>query len=408
MKRIAALVAILVLVAGCNKNNSAPNQPIASVPPWDIGQSAEAVLGQSTMTATGTNTVGQSSVNSPWGMAVDNSGSLFVVDQGANRILRFDAAASKTNGANADGVLGQSNYTNSVWNYSVGGNTPSAMGLQTPTSVAIDGAGNLYVVDQANGRVLRFNAASSKANGASADGVLGQPNFTSTGFGTTQSTFFTPQAVAVDASGNLFVADGSNHRVLRFANAAAKANGANADGVLGQTDFVTNTKGTAVDKLDNPISLAVDKNGNLYVGQRGNYRISIFLNAAAKANGAPADIVLGKSNFTDSSVPSSASQADIYFPYALAVDANNNLYVADGAYNRLLIFYNAPAKSNGASADVVIGKKDFTSSSSTSAAADNVGQPYGVAVQSSTGKLYLSSYSNSCILRFQAKSALHP
>ncbi len=280
--------------------------------------------------------------------------------------------------------------------------------METPTSLALDGAGNLYVVDQGNGRVLRFNAAASKANGAAADGVLGKPNFTTKGFGTTAGEFFTPQAVAVDASGNLYVADGSNNRVLRFNSAAGKANGANADAVLGQSDFTTSTGGTAANKMSNPISVAVDKNGNLYVGERGNCRILIFLNALAKANGASADIVLGKADFGNGSTPASATASVIYYPYSLAVDQNNNLYVADGAYNRVLVFYNAPSKSNNAAADAVIGKKDFTSSSVTAAAVDNVGQPFGVAVQSSTGKLFVSCYSNARVLRFQAKSALHP
>jgi sugar lactone lactonase YvrE len=379
-----------------------------TVPPWDIGQSAEAVLGQDSLKGTGTKTVGPGSINNPWGLVTDNNGTLFVVDQAAHRILRFDNATTKTNGANADGELGQPDFTSSVWNYSVGGSTPSGNGFETPTSVALDASGNLYVVDQGNGRVLRFNLAASKVNGATADAVFGRPSFTSKGFGTTQSTFFTPQAVAVDPSGNLFVADGSNHRVLRFNSAATKASGANADGVLGQADYATNSKATAANKLDNPISLAADKNGNLYVGQRGNYRISIFLNAAAKANGASADIVLGKPAFTDSTTPASANQSNIYFPYALAVDQNNNLYVADGAYNRVMVFYNAPAKANGANADAVLGKKDFVSSSVTGAAADNVGQAYGVAVHSSSGKLFISCYSNSRVLRFQAKSNLFP
>jgi DNA-binding beta-propeller fold protein YncE len=152
----------------------------------------------------------------------------------------------------------------------------------------------------------------------------------------------------------------------------------------------------------------VDNAGNLYVGERGNSRVLIFLNAASKANGAPADIVLGKANFTSGSTPSTVTASTIYFPYALAVDNQKNLYVADGALNRLLVFYNAPAKQNGAAADVVIGKKDFTSSSVTGAAMDNIGQPYGVAVQSSTGKLFLTCYSNSRVLRFQAKSSLVP
>lgn len=305
-------------------------------------------------------------------------------------------------------MLGQSNFTNRNWNYNLSGNTPSANGFETPVSIALDPSGNLYVVDQANGRVLRFNSAASKSNGAPADAVFGRPNFTSNGFGTTPSSFFTAQGVAVDPSGNLYVADGSNHRVLRFNNAAFKANGADADAVLGQTNFTTNTVGTAADKMHNPTSLAVDKNGNLYVGERGNSRILIFLNASSKANGASADIVLGKSDFADGSTPTATNRMNVYFPYALAVDQKNNLYVADGAFNRLLVFYDAPSKKNGDSADVVIGKSNFTSSSSTGALDNNIGQPYGVAVQSSSGKLFVTCYSNSRVLRFKAKSSLVP
>ena len=394
--------------SGCKKNDN-PANPQPAVPPWDIGHSAEAVLGQSDFTSTNVLPQGQNSVNKPWGLVISPDGTLFVVDQmNAHRILRFDNADTKANGANADGVLGQADFTGGTWNYGVGGSTPSSQGLETPTSVALDAAGNLYVLDQGNGRVLRFNAAASKANGAEADAVFGKPDFTTKGFGTTQSEFFTPQAVAVDPSGNLYVADGSNHRVLRFDNAGSKASGANADAVLGQSDFTTNTAGTSATKFSNPTSLAVDNSGNLYVGERGNCRILIFLNAVSKANGAAADIVLGKPDFSDGSTPTTTTASVIYSPYALAVDQNKNLYVADGAYNRVLVFYNAPSKSNGAAADAVIGKKDFTSSTVTAAAPDNVGQPYGVAVQSSTGKLFVSCYSNARVLRFQAKSALHP
>ncbi|MFA6456759.1 MAG: NHL repeat-containing protein [Bacteroidota bacterium] len=409
MKYSIAILAVVIILAGCKTNDPAPTQqPITEVPPWENGQSAEAVFGHSTFTATGLDSVGQNTIPGPWGLTVSANGTLFVVDQRAHRILRYNNAATKASGANADGVLGQKDFISRVWNDSAGGSTPSATGIETPTSVALDAAGNLYVLDQGNQRVLRFDSAATKANGAAANCVLGQQNFASKKSLTTQSGFFSPQGVAVDANGTLYVADGSNHRVLRFNNAAAKTNGANADGVLGQPDFTTNSKDSTANKMSNPTSVAVDNAGNLYVGERGNSRILIFLNAAAKANGANADIVLGKPNFNSGSVPSSANRGSIYLPYALAVDGKKNLYVTDGGFNRVLVYYNAPAKKNGDSADVVIGKNNFNSSSVTAASAVNIGQPYGIAVQSSTGKLFVSCYSNSRVLRFQAKSSIAP
>ncbi len=408
MKNAAVVCAIIIMLAGCKKDDTAPTQSQA-VPPWNNGQSAEAVLGQSDLTTSGGRTTGQNTIANPWGLAIAENGTLFVVDAAAHRVLRFDNATTKANGANADGELGQPNFAGNVWDYGAGSNTPSAKGFNEPISVALDALGNLYVVDRGNGRVLRFNNAASTANGGSADAVFGKQDFTTKGFGTTQNTMFTPQSVAVDPQGNLFVADGSNNRVLRFDNAAAKPSGANADGVLGQTDFTTNTKDAKAEKLADPISVAVDKHGNLYVGERGNSRVLIYLNAAAKANGAAADIVLGKQNFTDGSAPSFlASDSTLSLPYALAVDKNDNLYVADGGYNRVLVFYSAPAKKNGAKADAVLGKKDFITSVNTGATADNISQAFGVAVHSSSGKLFVSCYTNERVLRFQAKSSLVP
>jgi sugar lactone lactonase YvrE len=408
MNRALLVVALGLVCFGCKKADTSPTQTPQVVLPWDIGQSAEAVFGHATFTANGTDSVGQNTIPGPYGLAVNDNGTLFVVDQRAHRVLRYDNAATKASGANADGVLGQKDFASRVWNYSAGGNTPSANGFETPLSIALDPSGNLFVLDQANQRVLRFNGAAGKANGAAADGVLGQPDFVSNGYKTTQAGFYSAQCIAVDASGNLYVADGSNHRVVRFNSAAAKTNGAGADAVFGQTDFVSNAKGAAANKMSNPTSVAVDKNGNLYVGERGNSRILIFLNAQSKANGAAADIVLGKSDFADGTTPTSANRGNIYIPYALAVDKTNNLYVADGGFNRLLVYYNAPSKKSGDSADVVIGKSNFTNGTITAASAENIGQPYGVAVQSSTGKLFVTCYSNSRVLRFQAKSSLVP
>ncbi len=403
-----ALAAALAACAG-GTDTSATSGPGGgtATPPWTNGQAAEAVLGATAVGSGGSNAVTQSTFKGPWGLAVTSTGTLYVHDNSAYRVLRFDNANSKANGANADGILGQTTFTASGWNGSLNGSTAVTNGFEDGLGIAVDGAGTLYLSDAGNTRVLRWNGAAGKANGASADAAIGQPDLVTKGFATTAAKFFAVAGVAADAAGRVWVADGSNNRVLRFDNAAALANGSSAIGVLGQTTFTTGTSGTTATSMRNPTSVVVDASGNLYVGERGNSRVLIFLNAAAKANGAAADKVLGQPDFvtgTNSGVI--GTQANIYLPYGLATDLKGNLYVADGGFNRVLVFYAAASKSNGANADAVLGKANFTDISTTAASASNVGQPYGVTVQSTTGKLWITDYSNSRVMRFQAAAAL--
>lgn len=403
----ARLLLPLLLTAACGGDSAPTGTGTSATPPWTTGQAAEAVLGGPSVSGIGTGGVTQTSLYGPWGLAVQSDGTLWVHDNSANRILRFNGAPTKANGAAADGVLGQANFTGSTWNGGAGGSTAVPNGYNASLGIAVDATGALYVADAGNTRVLRFNAAASKANGASADGVYGQPNLTTNSSGATTATgYFAVQGVAADANGRLWVADGSNHRVLRYDNAAAKANGAAADGVLGQASFTTGAPGTTASTMRTPTSVVVDAAGNLYVGERGNGRVLIFKNAASKANGAAADVVLGQPDFVTGTTPVTGTQANIYLPYGLAVDGKGNLYVADGGFNRVLVFYNAANKANGANADVVLGKATFSDVTTTAASAANVGQPYGVAVHSATGKLWITDYANGRVLRFQAAAAL--
>jgi len=194
-----------------------------------------------------------------------------VVD-GNNRVLRFDHAASKANGANADGVLGQLIFTA---NLPISG----AGGMAYPTGIAIDGSGTLWVGDNFDNRVLRFNNAASKPNGASADGVLGQPDFTSANAANSQNGLNSPNGVAIDSSGTLWVADTGNNRVLRFDNATTKANGANADGVLGQAGFVTKGSSATQTTLYHPGGVTVDASGSVWVADSYNNRVLYFVSA---------------------------------------------------------------------------------------------------------------------------------
>ncbi len=162
-----------------------------------------AVIGYSVFT--------QSSTGYPNGLAVDANGTLWVADGIGCRVLRFDHASAKANGAAADGVLGQSAFTT---------NTPScpptSASMGGPSGLTVDASGTLWVADLNNNRVLRFDTAASKANGAPADAVLGQPDFTSNFSSDKRSGMGFPAAVALSASGDLFVVEALNGRVTRF------------------------------------------------------------------------------------------------------------------------------------------------------------------------------------------------
>jgi hypothetical protein len=136
---------------------------------------------------------------------VDAAGRLWVADTLNNRVLRFDDAAAKPNGAPADGVLGQPDF--------VSRDAATGSGLNAPFGVEADSAGRVWVADHSNNRVLRFD-------GAVADIVLGQPDFSSGNATTSATGMLFPRATAVDSAG-LWVADGP--RVLRFERAAAHA-----------------------------------------------------------------------------------------------------------------------------------------------------------------------------------------
>jgi len=156
------------------------------------------------------------------------------------------------NGQPATLVLGQPNFTVSTL-------AAGASGMDFPVYTALDSVtGKVFVADEGNNRVLRFASLGSLSSGATAEAVLGQPNFTSTSHSTSQNTMFFPSAVTLDTNGTLWVSDGANGRVLRFDNAVNKTNGANADGVLGKPDFTSNSPQDTQSGMNYPNSLVVD------------------------------------------------------------------------------------------------------------------------------------------------------
>lgn len=360
-------------------------------------QAATSVLGQPDFT---TNTAGStaSKLNQPENAVVDPvSQKLFVVELQNSRVVRFSSAAARTTGAAAEAVFGQPDFATTT-----PGTTQSKM--SNPADVSIDAGGRLWVADYNNHRVLRFDGAATKASGANADGVLGQMDFVTRTTGAGANKMHSPASVFADSSGRLWVADINNNRVLRFDNAAAKANGANADGVLGQPDFATVTGGTGANKMNNPSGVALDTGGRLYVSDANNNRVLRFDAAATKSNGANADAVFGQPDFA--TVSSGTTQSKLKLPQGVATDADNRLYVADFSNSRVLIFNNAGTAANGALASVVLGQPNFTTGTANTGgvSAVSMANPVSMSFDQSTSSLFVADYGNNRVLRFSAAS----
>jgi sugar lactone lactonase YvrE len=332
----------------------------------------------------------------PGDVAVDpTTGKVFVADSVNNRVLRFASLAFLSNGTAAEAVLGQPNFTSRAVNI-------TRAGMYTPNGVVIDSAGRLWVADSYNHRVLRFDSAATKANGADADVVLGQPDFVTGSSATTQSGMRTPSGVAVDSAGRLWVADLENHRVLRFDDAATKANGANADAVLGQADFTTRTILTTQSGMNSPRSVFIDSAARLWVADEQNNRVLRFDDAATKANGANADAVLGQPDFVTNTA--ATTQTGMYYPGSVTIDGEGRLYVADAANHRVLWFNSAAGIPNGSIASGVLGQPNFTSNALNNGgvSATSLYIPEGLFYDAAADVLWVADSWNARVLMYRS------
>ena len=313
---------------------------------------ANGVLGQLDFNSGSSGTT-QDKLHAPSGVAVDPvTGKLFVVDRYNNRILRWSSTEKMVNGSPAEVVLGQPDFITSSSGL-------SGSKLNDPLRAFIDSTGNLWVSDYLNNRVLRFDNASYKTSGSSADLVLGQSNFTTNSSGTSVNKMKGPVGVFVDGTKRLWVTDRLNHRVLRFDNSSNLSNGADANGVLGQADFTTGTSGLSSTKMNRPMGVYVDSKDNLWVCEDDNRRAIRFNTVSTKLNGAAADGVLGQPDFTTNLI--NYSRNGVGNLRGVYGDEAGRLYLVDESNNRVLVFNHAATIQNGAFADNVLGQPDFGS-----------------------------------------------
>ena len=421
---------------------------IASVPVWaqvspTINELPSREFGQSTLlsqpTSGAANLIEGREFSTPLGIAFAPSGGpLYVADSSNSRVLAWRNPAGLTKGNQADLVIGQRDF---VSNLRLGPGTSLTSGLTLPYGVAVDSGGNLYVLDDGNNRIVRYpNPFNQTTSPLSIDLVIGQKTESTGNIAnennskpSNKTLFFSYGAngpflragLALDAQGNLWVADAGNNRVLRFPVNQLVAGTIEpiADLVLGQADFVSNgapncggTCQTTLSALSLPQSLAFDGTGALYVAD-SFARVLYYPNpnqggAATQVLGIPSAPAAGQ----QLTFPNEYSLGNNIQNAPLAVFATGSLvFVADTFANRV-VRYTTPALFIGSQTtpspkiEDVTGQADLVSGKVNRGLAEpdatSLNAPLGGAFDDG-GNLWLVDTNNNRVLSYPANGSFH-
>jgi sugar lactone lactonase YvrE len=258
----------------------------------------------------------------PQGIALDGSGAVAYVADSVNQRIRkvtlASGAVSTVAGTGSAGFAGD------------GGPATSAS-LNTPTGVAVDGAGNLYIADQGNNLIRRVEAATHIIHTVAGGGTVASgSDKLGDGGPATSAILYGPQSVALDPAGNLYIAD-AFHNLVRMVNAASGtitvvAGGGTSAGTDGFGDGGAATSAM----LNNPCGLALDSAGNLYIADT-DYNLVRRVDLTTGIITAVAGN--GNSGYTGDN--GLASSATLSSPQGVVLDAANNIYVADFGNNAI-------------------------------------------------------------------------
>ena len=240
--------------------------------------------------------------SAPTGVAVDAAGNIYVSDTGNETIRKITPAGVVTTLAGSAGAAGSVDSAGTAAQFS------------SPTSIAVDGAGNIYVADEGNDTIRKVATSGVVTTLAGSAGARGHLDATGTA-----AQFDGPNGVAADSSGNVYVADTNNETIRKISPSGAVTTFVGITGSIGYSDGA----GTGA-RFNRPLGMSFDAQGNLYVADSAN-------NTIRKITPAGVVSTLAGSAFVGStgSIDGPAITARFNEPNGVAVDSGGNIYVGD-------------------------------------------------------------------------------
>jgi sugar lactone lactonase YvrE len=330
------------------------NHAIRKITPEGVATTLAGTVGSSgAVDATGPN----ARFNQPTGIAVDSSGNLYVADSGNNQIRKVTSLGVVTTIAGIAGVSGVQNgpgtnatfsspqcvartsagiiYVADYGNHTIrrinaSGNVTTFAGIagipgsqdgqgqsaqfDQPQGIALDSAGNLYVTDTANGTIRKITSSGAVSTIAGTAQIFGTNDATGA-----SARFNSPDGIAVDGAGNIYISDYTSQTVRKITSAGVVTTVAGAPGKFG---YLNSTNGAA--RFRGPEGLAVDSAGQLYVVESGNETLRQIL-----ISGSVATVTTLAGAASTDAPDGVANNARFFWPHGLALDASGNAYVAD-------------------------------------------------------------------------------
>ena len=305
----------------------------------------------------------EASLGVPGGLAVDDSGNIFITDQRHHRVRKINATGMISTVAGT----GRGGYN--------GDNMRAAeASLLHPRGVAVDRSGDLYIADAYNHRVRRVDSMGMITTVAG----VGEWGFEGDGGPAVEADLRRPEAIAADAFDNLYIADGLNHRVRKVDSTGTITTVAGA----GDWGFDGDGGPAVSARLSIPIGLAVDGYGNLFIASQEDNRIRM-VNASGVIT-----TVAGTHEAGFGGDGGLAARARLNGPFGLATDWRGNLYIADRANHRVRMVNPSGVITT------VAGNGQFTSGGDGGPATEaQVGSPIDVEVDA-FGNLYIAQSIN--------------
>jgi kumamolisin len=306
----------------------------------------------------------------PGGVRTDSSGNVYVADSMNNTVRKITPAGVVTTYAGVP-------YTAGSRNGPAGGALFNGIG-----GVAPDASGNVYVADSGNYLIRKISGGSVSTYAGT--GVSGTLNGTLAG-----AEFYDPQNLAVDSTGNVYVADGAGNTIRKILTTGSVITLAGS-GVAG----LSNGSGNSA-RFNDPTGVAVDASGNVYVADSGNNEVRKITPSGAVS------LLAGSASGAYGSADGTGSSARFYKPSGVAVDGSGNVYVTDSYNNTVRMITPAGVVTTIAGAAGVAENTDGL------AAAARFYTPGDIAVDAS-GVLYVADTYNMTIRRIVTGSLAAP